>query len=60
MRYFIVTYLYGEGSLGSGLLTFRSEKYPNFKYLKEKINVDNFSIINIMELSKDDFDNFER
>lgn len=66
MRYFVVFYV-GEGVNGGksvGNAAIESEKYPNrdyvVKWIPTKAYVRNVIITNIIELSKEDFDEFKR
>lgn len=56
MRYFIISYMYGRGSFGSGVLGIESRTYPNIHKLKERD--DTLNVISIVEVSKKDYDDF--
>ena len=58
-RYFIVCYTYGEGFLGTGIVAVRSAKFINRKDITESLER-NATITNIIEVSKEDFDEFWR
>lgn len=59
-RYFIVSYFFGNNGLGTGIMGIKSNKYPNQKLIKEASTEDGTSIINIIELSEEDYISFWR
>lgn len=59
-RYFIVSYFFGNGEVGTGIMGIKSNKYPNQKLIKEASTEDGTSIINIIELSEEDYISFWR
>lgn len=56
MRYFIISYIFGVGSLGTGTFGYKAETYPNIYELK-KLG-DNLNIMSIMEVNEDDYNSF--
>ena len=56
MRYFIISYMYGRGALGSGVLGIKGESYPNIHKLKERENT--LNVISIMEVNEEDYNSF--
>ena len=57
-RYFIITYLFGNGVLGTGTLGYTGTDYPNINKLMQQSKVDNFNIITIIEVSHKDYTDF--
>jgi hypothetical protein len=60
MRYFLISFSH---SSGDGNLTLQNETYPNFvgliQTLKEQDpEIDNITILNILEMSEQDFEDF--
>ena len=57
-RYFIITYIFGNGTLGTGTLGYIGPNYPNLNSLKKQSKVENFNPMSIIEVSKEDYTNF--
>ena len=58
LRYFIVSYFYGKGNLGSGTMGYVSYKFPSYEELRQISKVEGMSIINILEVVKIDYLDF--
>lgn len=58
LRYFIVSYLYGREDFGSGVRGIISYNYPNVYKIKKEVFVDNLTVINIMEVTEEDYNSF--
>lgn len=58
MRYFIVSYLYGNGDFGSGVVGIKSETYPNINKIRREVFVDRVTPINIIEVNETDYISF--
>lgn len=58
LRYFIVSYLYGKEDCNSGVKGIESLNYPSLQKIKTEISVPNLTVINIMEVSVEDYVSF--
>lgn len=58
MRYFIVSYLFGNSSFGSGIIGIKSETYPSIRIIKKEANIDNLTPICINEVNEKDYNEF--
>lgn len=56
MRYFIISYMFGVGSLGTGTFGYIGKTYPSIYELKK--SGDNLNIMSIMEVNEDDYNSF--
>lgn len=57
-RYFIVSYLFGDKELGTGVIGHIGTEYPNISNLKKDSKAVNFNPIAIIELNEEDFMEF--
>ena len=57
-RYFIISYLFGNKELGTGVIGCVGTKYPNIHNLKKDSKIVNFNPITITELSEEDYTEF--
>ena len=60
IRFFIISYLYGNDSLGSGTAGYKSEYYPNYKNICSQVKQTGITILNIMEVSEKNYNDFWR
>lgn len=58
LRYFIVSYLYGKEEFGSGVRGIISLNYPSLKKIQKDVSVPNLTVINIMEVTMEDYNSF--
>lgn len=58
MRYFIVSYIFGNGSLGSGIIGIKSKTYPSISIIKKEANINNLTPICINEVHEKDYNKF--
>lgn len=58
MRYFIISYAFGNGELGYGICGSIGESYPNLYTIKKDIKMQNVNILNIIEVNKEDYNTF--
>ena len=57
-RYFIISYLFGNGDLGTGVLGYVGTKYPNIHKLRKSSEVKNCNPITILEVNEEDYAEF--
>lgn len=58
MRYFIVSYLFGNGSFGSGIIGIKSKTYPSIQTIKKEADINNLTPICINEVNEKDYNEF--
>ena len=58
MRYFIVSYLFGNGSFGSGIVGIKSKTYPSISIIKKEADNNNLTPICINEVNEKDYNEF--
>lgn len=57
-KYFIISYMFGKQSFGTGTLGYICDIYPNLEQLTKEVNVDNFTVTNIIEVTKKEYQVF--
>ncbi len=58
MKYFIIMYIFGKQSFGTGVMGCVCSIYPNFEKLSKKVNEPGFSVTNIIEVSEQEYTAF--
>lgn len=59
-RYFIISYLYGDNGIGTGNLGIKTNMFPNIHQIRKESKEKKVTVINILEVSKEDYDFFWR
>lgn len=58
MKHFIISYMYGIGQLGTGTAGVTIPIYPNRQQLTTDINEPNVTILSIIEVSEEEYNEF--